>query len=140
MPQLITRPIETRAAFVVANPHRAEAHRAAQCEMFACANAAGLSTRPESRDAMLDAINDALGYRGAGRLISRRQMTPDEMRAISVAIDAGLFGTDWTWSEEFTVTVRSIQMDVVHFEPRTSARRAFYAPIATEEWDENGDA
>ena len=135
------RPIETRPAFVVANPHLKAAHLAAQRSMFASANSNGLSTRPEARDEMIDAVNQALGLRGSKRLVSRRQMTIDEMHAIAVAIDAGLFGDDWTWSEDFNITVRPVTMNVVHFEPRNSSHIAFRVPVySTDEWDENGDA
>ena len=124
------RPIETRPAFVVAHPHLKAAHVAAQRGMFASARANGLSTKPEARDAMIDAVNQALGLRGSQRLISRRQMTIDEMYAIAVAIDAGLFGTDWTWSEDFNITVRPVVMNVVHFEPRNGSHAAFRVPVA----------
>jgi len=137
----ISRPIVTRPAFVEANPHLRNAHVAAQRSMFASANANGLSTRPEARDAMIDAVNNALGLRGSKRLISRRQMTIDEMHAIAVAIDAGLFGSDWTWGEDFDITVRPVVMNVVHFEPRNSSHAAFRVPVySADEWDENGDA
>ena len=142
MQQLITpNPIVTRPAFVEANPVRKDAHRAAQKAMFKAANMAGLSTRDEARDEMLDGINDALGLRGSKRLISRRQMTVEEMQIVAVAIDAGLFSPDWTWGNEFTAQITTISKTVVHFEPRNSNRRAFIAPLhdSAEMWDTDFD-
>lgn len=123
------RPILTRPAFVQANPHLRDAHRVAQCQMFAAARTAGLPTTEAYRDLMLDGINSALGLRGSQRLVSRRQMTIEEMHAISVALDVQLFGEGWKWSEEFSVTVRPMTVEVVHFEPRTAGRESFYFTV-----------
>ena len=126
------RPIETRPAFVEAHPHLRDAHLNAQRAMFGSARQAGLPTTDAHRDQMIEGINAALGYRGSRRLVSRRQMNVDEMHCIAVALDAGLFGPDWTWSEEFTITVRPVQLSVVHFEPRVATRTAFKTPIGLE--------
>lgn len=124
MTQLITRP-----AFVEVNPELQAQHRAAQRAMFAAANFAEMS---RDRDDQLEGINDAFGYRGASRLISRRQMTIEEMRAVTVAIEAGLFSDDWVWGNDFGITVstHTVQAEVAHIELRDritgEVRREFH--------------
>ena len=129
-------PIATRPAFVDANPTDRAAHRAAQRAMFGAANRAGLGTSDAHRDAMIDGVNAAFGLRGSQRIVSRRQMTVSEQQAIAVAIEAGLFGPDWIWSADFTISrcevqtvtlAATAQRTVLHFshniEPLTTDAR-----------------
>ena len=109
--------IATRPAFVEANPTAtaAAAHRNAQRAMFGAAREARLST---DRDDQLEGINAALGLRGGNRLVSRRQMSVEEMQAITVAIEAGFFSYDWTWGNDFSLSITRRQVTEVHFTPR----------------------
>ncbi len=111
MTQLITRP-----AYVEAHPAQSAAHLAAQRAMFGAARNAGLS---RDRDDQLEGINAALGFRGGNRLISRRQMTIAEMQAVTVGIEAGFFSEDFTWGNDFSLTIstRMVEVTEVHFAP-----------------------
>ena len=126
MQQLISKPIETRPAYVVAHPQHKAAHRAAQRAMFGAANRAGLPTSEPFRDLMLDGLNDALGLRGSRRLISRRQMTVEEMQAVAVAIEADLFSADWKWNHDFAISITPYVLRVfaVHIAPKGGEYRA----------------
>lgn len=112
--------IQTRPVFVEANPHLKDAHLRAQRAMFGAARLANLPTKDEAKDDMIEGINAAFNYRGSQRLISRKQMTIEEMRAVTVAIEAGLFSDDWTWGYDFGITVstHTVQAEVAHIELR----------------------
>lgn len=107
----------TRPAFVEAHPELCAAHRDAQKAMFGAARAAGLSY---SRDLQLRGMNEALGLRGSARITSRRELTITEMRAVTVAIEGGMFSDDWTWGQDFSISIRTrtVEIEEVHFEPR----------------------
>jgi hypothetical protein len=107
-----------RPAFVEAHPAQKEQHLAAQRAFFGAARTANLNW---DRDDQLEGINAALGLRGGKRIMSRREVTPTEYRALVVAIEAGLFSRDWTWGHEFTVSVHTREVTEVHFEPRLSS-------------------
>lgn len=113
--------ISHRPAFVEAHPELKATHRDAQCAFFGAANAAGLS---QDKDAALEGINDALNRKGSRRLISRKQLKIEEMQALTVAIEAGLFSPDWTWGHEFMLYIRTanVRVSVTHFEPINSER------------------
>ncbi len=115
--------IATRPAFVEARPELLDEHRQAQKAMFGAARRADLCTSEPFKDAMIDGINEALGLHGSRRLISRTQMTVAEMQAVRVAIEAGLFSSDWTWGNEFTisVTTETVRVEVVHITPTPTA-------------------
>ena len=115
-----------RPAFVEAHPELKEAHRAAQRAFFAAANRAGLQTDEAHKDAALDGINDALNRKGSRRLISRKQLKIEEMEALTVAIEAGLFTDNWVWGHDFMLYIRTATVRVasVHFEPLSSERAA----------------
>jgi len=119
MQQLNTQPIATRPAFVEACPELQAQHRAAQCALFGAARRADLPTSEPFKDAMLYGINAALNFRGSRRLISRRQMSVAEMQAVTVGIEAGLFSEDWTWGNDFTLSIstRLVEVTEVHFAP-----------------------
>lgn len=128
--------IQHRPAFVEANPELKEAHRAAQCELFAAIDRSGLS---RDKDLQLEGINAALNRIGSRRLISRKQLKIEEMNALIPAIDAGLFSQDWTWGHDFMIYVRTatvqipamtVRMSSVHFEPlKSQSARQWSQPI-----------
>ncbi len=94
-----------RPAFVEAFPFDLSAHRDAQRALFGAARNAGLLTNDAHRATMIGAINQLLGL----RLESRRQLTVQEMQAVTVAIDAGAFLPGWRiipgFSARVTITV-----------------------------------
>ena len=114
--------IQHRPAFVEAHPELKTQHREAQSAMFGAAHNAGLPLGPQAKDDMIEGINNALGRRGSRRLISRKQMRIEEMEAVTAAIEAGLFSSDWTWNEEFTITVRQVTVRAATIEPRSMTR------------------
>lgn len=114
--------IQHRPAFVEAHPELKAQHRAAQSAMFDAAHHAGLPLGLKAKDDMIEGVNNALGRKGSRRLISRKQMRIEEMTAITEAIENGLFGTDWTWNEAFTVTVCTVTTRVATIEPRAMTR------------------
>lgn len=114
--------ISHRPAFVEAHPELKDLHREAQCAMFGAAHTAGLPIAPEHKDHMIEGINNAMARRGSRRLISRKQLRIEEMEAVTAAIEAGLFGADWTWNEDFAITVRTITVRAATIEPRSMTR------------------
>ena len=113
-------PSAPHVAFVEAHPELREEHLSAQRAMFKAARDAQLSW---SRDLQIRGMNEALGLRGTTRIQSRRELSIAQMRAIKVAIEAGLFQDDWTWGHEFVVAIRTrtVELTEVHFMPTRSA-------------------
>lgn len=98
-----------RDGYVATFPREIEAHRKAQCAMFAAAKTAGLSPKTKGaaeRDAakafMLAGINQFLGL----RLTSRAQLTIPEMELITVAIEAAVFSPGWVLAPGVAARVR----------------------------------
>ncbi|RYX82210.1 hypothetical protein EON83_20320 [bacterium] len=122
----MTKVIETRPAFAEAHPELAIEHRNAQRAFFGAARNAHLNW---DRDDQIEGINAAFGLRGGHRIISRKQLTPAEYRALVVAIEARLFSRDWTWDNEFTITIHTREVTEVHFEPTVNA-----LPATSSDW------
>ena len=105
-----------RIGFVDAHPELREEHLHAQRAMFKAARDARLSW---SRDLQIRGMNEALGLRGVNRIASRRELSIAQMRAVTVAIEEGLFQDDWTWGHPFIVSIRTrtVEMTEIHFTP-----------------------
>jgi hypothetical protein len=98
-----------RSGYVATFPLELEAHRKAQCAMFAAAGTAGLmpkvkgeAEREAAKVVMLAGINQFLGL----RLTSRTQLTVVEMELVTVAIEAGVFSPGWVLAPGCAARVR----------------------------------
>lgn len=110
-----------RPAFVDAFPTLREAHRAAQKAMFGAAHKADLPTNEIAADFMVDGINQLLGL----SIGSRRQLTIDEMDAVTVAIEANAFNGRWETSVRAEIVYRTeIRLTVVTQRPRVCPEAA----------------
>lgn len=74
-----------------------ELHRDAQCAMFGAAKEVGLDA--SNRDAMIGGINQLLGVHAT----SRTELTPLEMRVVTLALEEGCFARNWRVVREIDV-------------------------------------